>query len=244
MEENNELQVFKFDEKDVRIIDKDGQPWWILSDICKILKLKSAPMVSERLDEDEKNTISLNYSIPGNPNRTIINESGLYSVILRSDKPDAKRFRKWITSEVLPSIRKTGTYSINTPKTFAEALQLAADQQKEIEKKNTQLQIAAPKVDFFDQVTSSKDAIEMKEVAKVLNIKNMGRNNLFEFLRNQNILMGNNTPYQHYIDCGYFRVIEQKYEVEGEIHINLKTIVYQKGLDFIRQLILEKTGDK
>ena len=94
-----------------------------------------------------------------------------------------------------------------------------------------------PKEEFFDAVTDSKDAIEMKDVAKVLDM-GIGRNKLFKFLRERNVLMNNNTPYQEYVDRGYFRVIEQKYNRGyGETGINIKTLVFQKGVDYIRKLL-------
>ena len=95
-----------------------------------------------------------------------------------------------------------------------------------------------PKAEFFDQVASSKTAIQMSEVAKVLNYPGYGRNRLFEFLRNKKVLMANNIPYQKYVDCGYFRVIEQKYtKPNGDTAINIKTLVYQKGINFIKKLL-------
>lgn len=94
-----------------------------------------------------------------------------------------------------------------------------------------------PKADFFDAVADSKSAIPMNEVAKVLGVHGYGRNNLFEFLRNDGILDRNNIPYQRYVDCGWFRVIEQAYTKNGEKHINFKTLVYQKGVDAIRKRI-------
>lgn len=127
------------------------------------------------------------------------------------------------------------------PQTFAEALQLAADQAKQIEKQEEQIKLAAPKVDFYDQVTGSTDSIGMDKVAKVLNIKGYGRNKLFQFLRDKSVLQKDNAPYQHYIDRGYFRVIESKYnKPDGSTHISLKTVVYQKGVDYIRKLIEEE----
>ena len=91
-----------------------------------------------------------------------------------------------------------------------------------------------PKVEFFDAVAESKDAIEIASVAKVLDVPGVGRNKLFEFLRDHKILMRNNQPYQKYIDCGYFRIIEQKYErSNGDTCINIKTLVYQKGVKYI-----------
>ena len=94
-----------------------------------------------------------------------------------------------------------------------------------------------PKAEFYDAVTDSKDAIPMSSVAKVLNIKGIGRNKLFEILRDKNILRGNNEPYQTMVDRGYFRVIETKYTKNGDTHINLKTLVTQKGLDYIRKIL-------
>ena len=95
-----------------------------------------------------------------------------------------------------------------------------------------------PKVEFFDAVAESKDAIEIASVAKVLNVPGVGRNKLFEFLRNHKVLMRNNQPYQKYIDCGYFRIIEQKYErPNGDTCINIKTLVYQKGVKYIQELL-------
>ena len=128
----------------------------------------------------------------------------------------------------------------NVPTTFAEALRLAADQQEKIEEQAKLLEEQKPKVEFFDTVADSKTAISMNDVAKVLGIKGMGRNNLFEFLRNEKILMSNNVPFQIDVDRGYFRVIEQKYMKNGEPCMNIKTLVYQKGVDFISKTIKNK----
>jgi len=128
--------------------------------------------------------------------------------------------------------------SFEIPQTFSQALLLAAKQAEQIESQSKQLVEAKPKVEFFDAVAESKDAIEIGSVAKVLGIKNMGRNNLFEFLRDNKILMNNNQPYQKYVDRGYFRIVEQKYEKPtGETCINIKTLVYQIGVDFIHKII-------
>lgn len=122
------------------------------------------------------------------------------------------------------------------PQNFAEALRLAADQAEQIEFQKKELAEAKPKVEFFDAVAGSNDAIEIGSVAKVLGIKGMGRNNLFAFLRDKKILMNNNQPYQTYVDRGYFRVLEQKFDKpNGETCINIKTLVYQSGVEFIRR---------
>ena len=172
----------------------------------------------------------------GTQEMTFINESGLYNVIIRSDKAQAKPFRKWVTSEVLPSIRKIGNYSI-VPKTYIEALEALIVSEKEKERLALENKEMQPKAEFYDTVTDSTDAIDMGLVAKTLNM-GIGRNKLFKFLRDNNVLMRNNVPYQEYCDRGYFRVIESSYtKPDGSSHVNFKTVVFQSGLDFIRKLI-------
>ena len=112
------------------------------------------------------------------------------------------------------------------------------ESQKMIENLNQQVIEMKPKAEFFDAVASSKTAIQMADVAKVLDYPGYGRNRLFEFLRNKKVLMHNNQPYQKYIDCGYFRVVEQKYtKPNRETAINIKTLVYQKGVNYIKKLL-------
>ncbi len=123
------------------------------------------------------------------------------------------------------------------PSTFSEALLLASKQAEQIEKQNALLLEQKPKVEFFEAVTSSKSAIDMGQVAKVLD-KDIGRNKLFEILRNKKILQKDNIPFQTYIDRGYFRVIEVKYtKPDGSTNISLKTLVYQKGVSFINKVL-------
>ena len=109
------MQVFEYEDKDdFRVMDRNGEPWFVLSDVAQRLGVKNSRSISNRLDEDEKGVIQID-TLGGKQSVTVINESGLYSAILRSDKPGAKRFKKWITSEVLPSIRKNGSYAGKTP---------------------------------------------------------------------------------------------------------------------------------
>ena len=233
----NELQIFNNEEfGSVRTITKDNEPMFCLSDICKALEIKNATDVAKRLEEDEVTRLNLG-SQSGETN--FVTESGLYAVILRSDKPNAKKFRKWVTSEVLPSIRKNGGYIANqeqmTPEQIvANALIVA---QNIISQKDRQIEEMKPKAEFFDAVADSKTAISMNEVSKVLNIKGYGRNNLFEFLRENKVLDRWNVPYQRYVDNGWFRVIEQHYQKNGEPIVTTKTLVYQKGVDGVRKMI-------
>lgn len=123
------------------------------------------------------------------------------------------------------------------PQTFSEALTLAAKQAEQIEQQQKQLTEAKPKVEFYEAVTGSSDTVDMATVAKVLNM-GMGRNKLFELLRNKGILTERNQPYQKYVDYGWFRQIESSYnKPDGSTCINIKTVVYQKGIDGIRKVI-------
>lgn len=237
----NEIKIFKNEDfGEVRTIEIDGEPWFVGKDVAEVLGYQNASKaLSDHVDEEDKlNNESL--SSLGQRGGWLINESGLYSLILSSQLPSAKRFKRWITSEVIPQIRKTGAYHV--PQTYAEALRALADKAEKMEALQKQNQLMQPKAEFFDAVTDSKTAIPIGDVAKILDI-GIGRNKLFEFLRQKNILTADNRPYQKYIDSGYFRVIEQKYEVNGEVRINIKTLVFQKGIDWIRkQLAKEASG--
>ena len=236
----NELQIFNNEEfGEIRTITKDGEPWFVGKDITEKLGYQNGSRdIARHVDEDDQIVIP----IPGdtqNRNMLVINESGLYSLVISSKLPNAKKFKKWVTSEVLPSIRKNGGYIANqeqmTPEQIvANALIVA---QNIISQKDRQIEEMKPKADFFDAVADSKTAISMNEVAKVLNIKGYGRNNLFEFLRNSKVLDRWNVPYQKYVDNGWFRVIEQHYQKNGEPIVTTKTLVYQKGVDGIRKMI-------
>ena len=234
----NEIQIFDNEEfGQVRTVEIDGEPWFVSNDIAKALGYRMASDLNRRIDDEDKGTQKV--STPGGVQEmTVINESGLYTSILGSNLPSAKRFKHWVTAEVLPTIRKTGGYHL--PQTYAEALRAYADAVEQKEKLALENKALQPKAEFFDAVTDSKDAIPMADVAKVLDM-GIGRNKLFEFLRNNKILMADNKPYQKYVDAGYFRVIEQKYDKGyGETGINIKTLVFQKGVDYIRKRLSEE----
>lgn len=239
----NDIQIFNNEEfGSVRIVEIDDEPWFVGKDVATALGYTDAfGAIKKHVDDEDKQNCQ-NSSFNSPRGMVVINESGLYSLVLSSKLPSAKRFKRWVTSEVLPTIRKTGGYHL--PKTYSEALRALADKAEEaerLEKQNALLltdnERMKPKEEFFDAVTDSKDVIEMKDVAKVLDM-GIGRNKLFKFLRERNVLMNNNTPYQEYVDRGYFRVIEQKYNRGyGETGINIKTLVFQKGVDYIRKLL-------
>lgn len=232
----NNLQIFKSEDfGEIRVVEKDGQPWFVASDICKVLDIQNATQALYRLDDDERSMFNIGRQGEAN----IVNEYGLYNLILASRKPEAKKFKRWVTHEVLPSIRKNGGYIANqenlTPEQIvAQALIVANNI---IQEKDRLLQEQKPKVEFFDTVANSKTALPMDRVAKVLDM-GIGRNKLFELLRDKKILDRNNIPYQTYVDRGYFRVVEQKYtKPTGETVVTTKTLVYQRGVDYIRKIV-------
>lgn len=238
----NEITVFSNENYgNIRTVQINDEPWFIGRDIAEVLGYSNTrDALARHVDEEDKDDVVIPDAIGREQNTAIINESGLYSLILSSKLESARKFKRWITSEVIPQIRKTGSY--HAPKTYAEALRRLADEAEKMEALQKQNQLMQPKAEFFDAVTDSKTAIPLGDVAKILDM-GIGRNKLFEFLRQKSILTFDNRPYQKYIDAGYFRVIEQKYEVNGEVRINIKTLVFQKGIDWIRkQLVKEGYG--
>lgn len=172
----NELQVFTYGGNEVRTVQRNGEPWFVLKDVCDILSLTDTNKISTRLDQDELTRIKF---VSGGQSREMlcINESGLYNVILRSDKPEAKPFRKWVTSEVLPSIRRTGGYiagqeNLTPEELMAKALMVAqktlAEREARIADLTVQNQIMQPKASYFDELVERGTLTNFRETAKQL----------------------------------------------------------------------------
>lgn len=235
----NELQIFNSEEfGNIRTTEINGQPYFVAVDVAKALGY-STPR--DAISRHCKGVVK--HDTPtssGVQSISYINEGDIYRLIMKSKLPSAERFESWVMDEVLPTIRKTGGYHL--PQTYSEALRELADMAEQKEKLMLENEQMKPKADFFDAVADSKTAISMNEVSKVLAIKGYGRNNLFEFLRDKGVLDRYNVPYQRYVDAGYFRVIEQKYMKNGEPQVTTKTLVYQKGVDAIRKLLLKEIG--
>lgn len=181
-----ELQVFNYQDNEVRTVELNGEPWFVLKDVCGVLGIGNHKMTAQRLDGDEVSQTDLTDSLGRSQETTIVNESGLYNVILRSDKPEAKPFRKWVTAEVLPSIRRHGAYM--TPETLQAAIlnpdtmiqlcqRLKAEQDRnaQLTAVNSQLvverQIMAPKAEYFDELVDRNLLTSFRETAKQLGIK-------------------------------------------------------------------------
>lgn len=210
-------QLFRFNGNEVRTIIRDGEPWFVLNDVVNVLGLSNARMVKERLSEDVSSTYPLQ-TAGGTQHSTIINEDGLYDVILESRKPEAKAFRKWITSEVIPSIRKTGSYSIQPqlPQNYKEALIALVGQVEENERlQSEKLQLVSqieddrPKVMFAETCLTSDRSILVREVAKLASKQGLmiGERRLFQKLRDWGLfLQQRNEPTQRAMEMDLFEI--------------------------------------
>jgi anti-repressor protein len=243
-ERMNDLIQFQYEGRQVRTIEKDGEPWFVLRDVCEVLELTNSRMVAERLDHDEKGVSQID-TLGGKQETTIINESGLYNVILRSDKPEAKQFRKWVTSEVLPTIRKHGAYVttdkleaiMNDPDSWITMLNALKKERTEKEQLRIQTEADRPKVLFADAVSVSDGAILIGELAKILkgNGVDIGQNRLFEKLRQDGYLIRRkgtdyNAPTQRAMELGLFKVKETAVtHSDGHVTVSKTTKVTGKG---------------
>lgn len=234
----NELQIFNSNEfGEIRTIEIDGKPYFVAHDVASALGyVNTRKAIADHCRGVTKRDTP---TTSGIQSMSYIGEGDLYRLIMKSKLPSAERFESWVVDEVIPSIRKNGGYianqeNLSPEQIVANALIVANNI---IQQKDKQIEEMKPKAEFFDSVADSKTAISMNEVAKVLNVKGYGRNNLFEYLRQNKILQNNNVPYQRYVDSGWFRVIEQKYMKNGEPVVTTKTLVYQKGVDAIRKML-------
>ena len=228
----SDLTPFFFDGLNIRALTIGDEPWFVAADVCGALGLDDASKACSRLDDDERGTNSIR-TLSGDQLMLVINESGLYSLILTSRKPEAKRFKKWVTSEVLPSIRKTGSYSVQAPavpQSLSAALRLAADQAEQIEAQQAQLALAAPKVAFVERYVEATGLKGFREVCKLLKA-NEAR--FREFVTEKKILYklgGAWTAYQPHLDAGRFEVRTGVAESE---HAFCSTKFTAKGVDQI-----------
>jgi anti-repressor protein len=225
-----------------------------LKDVCEILGLSNPSIVADRLDADERAKFDLGRQ--GETN--IINESGLYNVIIRSDKPEAKNFKRWVTHEVLPSIRKHGAYLtpakleelMNDPDAWITVLTALKDERAAKERLMLQAVADKPKVVFADAVSVSEGTILIGELAKILkgNGIEIGQNRLFERLRQDGYLIKRkgtdyNAPTQRAMELGLFKVKETAItHSDGHVTISKTTKVTGKGQQYFINLFLGERG--
>ena len=224
---------------------EDGEPWFVAKDVCDALGLGNVGQALARLDEDEKSSITLNDGTPGNPNKAIVSEPGLYALVLASRKPSAKRFKRWVTHEVLPALRRDGAYvasdgSEDDATLMARALKAADRALRErdarmaaLEAENAEMR---PKALFADSVAASDGTCLVGELAKMMTQAGfpIGQNRLFKLLRDDGFLgksgSNRNVPLQRYVEMGLFRIKETAItHADGHVTINRTPKVTGKG---------------
>lgn len=251
----NDVTIFRKNEFGaVRAVTLDGEPWFVAADVCRALGLGNSSDVIKRLDEDERTLVSIEGASNGLP-MNAVNEPGLYALILGSRKPEAKAFKRWITHEVIPSIRKTGGYIAAKPdetpeEIMARALVVAnetlARHKQQLEAANEKIKADASKVLFAETVEKAETCISIGTLAKILNQAGLdiGERRLFERLRNDKWLNSKgrnwNVPSQKSMDMGLMRVHESTVSRSSGIQINKTPLITGKGQRFFLDLYAPK----
>lgn len=248
----NELQLFNFENHEVRSLLLNNEPWFVGKDVADVLGYSnSRKALNDHVDAEDKEVLtSRNVTLENIPNRgiTVVNESGLYSLILSSKLPSAKKFKRWVTSEVLPALRKTGQYQVKElsgQELMAKAL---IEAQNVLAAKDKQIEEMKPKVVFADAVATSHTSILVGELAKILkqNGIEMGQKRLFAWLREKGYLIKRqgtdyNMPTQKAMDLGLFEIKEGSYVNGSGVNITTKTPkVTGKGQQYFINKFLAK----
>lgn len=235
-----DLMPFAYGEQPVRIVVIDGEPWFVLADLCQALGLSNVGNVAARLDEDMKSSVRLTDGTPGNPNKVVVSEPGMYEVVIRSDKPEAVAFRRWITSDVLPTIRKTGSYRTDAieaqvPKTLPDALRAYAREVEAREAAEAYAMELEPKAEAYTAFIDGDGTYSVGTVAKM---HGRSQNKLFADLRNAGVLIAKgamrNTPYQQYMHHFAVKAFDFS-RSDGTTGTSYTTRVQPSGVDFIRR---------
>lgn len=242
---------FQYGDSAVRTITINGEPWFVLADLCAVLGIANPSAVAQRLDPTSVNTLRLNEGNRGNPNVTIVNEAGMYEVVLRSDKPEAATFRRWLTADVLPALRKTGSYgtvpALTEDEIVHQALQI---QGRKIEALTAKVEELAPPAKAWNNLAAASGNYSVAEAAKILSQDpaiSIGRDRLFTFMSEQGWIFrsrnsrGGWEVYQTQVDNG--RLYERPArpflnEKTGEYELPAPTVrVTVKGIEKLRVLL-------
>lgn len=244
-----EIQPFKFPTtgQPIRTLLMDGEPWFVAADVCTVLGIANPSQAVSYLDDDEKQQVSPTLiSSEGKGGAPwIISEGGLYSLILRSRKPEAKTFKRWITHEVLPVIRKTGSYSvapIELPRSFAEALELAARQARALEDAEGRASVAehqlheiSPAANSWNILADAKGDYSLREASQIISrdpLITIGQNSLMAYLREIRWVDGHGEPYQDHVKVGRLvrRTTSYDHPHTGEPKLSYQVRITPKGL--------------
>lgn len=236
-----DIQIFKNEQfGEVRTIAKDGEPWFVANDICKVLGHTNSRVAVAALDEDEKG-VSKVYTLGGEQQMTVVNEAGMYQLVIRSNLPAAKAFKRWITHEVIPTIRRHGAYATETtiesiiadPESGIKLLQALKAEQERRKEAEAIAEAQRPKALFADAVAASDNSILVGELAKILrqNGVETGQNRLFRWMRENGYIMRyTNVPTQYSMERGLMEVKERAINnPDGSVRITQTIKVTGKG---------------
>ena len=251
---NNSIQAFEFRNQNVRaLVDDNGDPWLIAKDVCDVLGLGNVTEALRSLDADEKTNIS-NSEVAQNGGRSpiIISEAGFYRLVMRSRKAEAKEFQRWVTHEVLPSIRKHGGYMAGQESMTPEEMALASMRwlRSKVDEQQRQLDEQAPKVLFADCVSASQSSILVGQLAKILqqNHVDIGQKRLFAWLRDHHYLSSRkgedyNMPLQRYVEQGLFQIKESTHtNPDGVTFTTRTTKITGKGQQYLINKFIGKAA--
>lgn len=227
----NEVQLFNFESHEVRSLLLNNEPWFVGKDVAEALGYsKARNAIATHIDSEDKKDAPIQGTLGGVQEMTVINESGLYSLVLSSKLPSAKKFKRWVTSEVLPSLRKTGQYQVKELSGSELMAKALIEAQSVLAAKDKQIEEMKPKVVFADAVATSHTSILVGELAKILkqNGIDMGQKRLFAWLREKGYLIKRqgtdyNMPTQKAMELGLFEIKEGSYVNGSGVNITTKT---------------------
>lgn len=238
------LVPFNYGDAQVRVVTIDGEPWFVLADLCRILDLPNRSMVARRLADDMKGVTQID-TPGGRQAMTVVSEAGMYEVVIRSDKPEAAAFRRWITGTVLPEIRRTGSYS-PAPALPVDRTELLARAVLEataaLEEKEQHIRALAPRAAVADELMNATGLLTLQELAKSLG---WGPNILFRDLRRLGVLQSNRLPYQRYAHHFEVKLGTYRHPKTGETMPTHRTYARPSAIPFLRRKLnqLEQTLD-
>ncbi|MFQ9656763.1 MAG: phage antirepressor KilAC domain-containing protein [Enterococcus sp.] len=234
----NTPQIFNFEQNEVRTVLVNEEPYFVGKDVAEILGYsKPRNAISTHVDEEDKQDAPIQGDLGGKQKMTIINESGLYSLILKSKLPNAKKFKRWVTSEVLPTIRKTGSYT-NVPQSFAQALRLAADLEEKNQLLEQQIAEYEPKISYLDMILSSTDTVATSQIAADYGMSAIALNKLLNELGVQHKVSGQWILYRKHMNQGYTKSHTSEIpKADGGVKVVMNTKWTQKGRVFIYNLL-------
>ena len=227
----NEVQLFNFENHEVRSLLLNNEPWFVGKDVAEALGYsKARNAIATHIDSEDKKDAPIQGTLGGVQEMTVINESGLYSLVLSSKLPSAKKFKRWVTSEVLPALRKTGQYQVKELSGSELMAKALIEAQNVLAAKDKQIEEMKPKALFADAVATSHTSILVGELAKILkqNGIEMGQKRLFAWLREKGYLIKRqgtdyNMPTQKAMDLGLFEIKEGSYVNGSGVNITTKT---------------------